>query len=155
MWASFFKNPPEDAEHVQKCIESKNRCHFEKATFWDLQLCTLAPGWFEHFKCPKKAPCLWFGRFSSCVKRSMHVCQQHSTRELNCPNQRQSALLGHLKCSNYPGAKVQSCRSQKVCFTMCCLFFYDFYDLICKKGHQWNIIYFASLNLPHNIVQHI
>ena len=29
----FFKNPPDGAEHVQKCIESKNRHHFEKATF--------------------------------------------------------------------------------------------------------------------------
>ena len=31
--ASFFKNPPEGAEHAQKCIESKNEHHFEKPTF--------------------------------------------------------------------------------------------------------------------------
>ena len=31
--APFFKNPPDGAEHVQKCIESKNRCHFVKPTF--------------------------------------------------------------------------------------------------------------------------
>ena len=30
---SFFINPPDGAEHVQKCIESKNRRHFEKPTF--------------------------------------------------------------------------------------------------------------------------
>ena len=30
---SFFINPPDGAEHVQKCIESKNRRHFERPTF--------------------------------------------------------------------------------------------------------------------------
>ena len=39
---SFFVNPPDGAEHVQKCIESKNRHHFEKPTFLDVQLCCLA-----------------------------------------------------------------------------------------------------------------
>ena len=29
----FFKNPPEGAEHVQKCIKSKNGHHFKKPTF--------------------------------------------------------------------------------------------------------------------------
>ena len=38
----FFKNPPDGAEHDQKCIKSKNRRHFEKPTFWDIQLCCLA-----------------------------------------------------------------------------------------------------------------
>ena len=41
MRASFFKNPPEGAEHVQKWIESKNGCHFEKPSFKDIQLCCL------------------------------------------------------------------------------------------------------------------
>ena len=38
----FFKNPPDGAEHVQKCIKSKNRRHFEKPTFKVIQLCCLA-----------------------------------------------------------------------------------------------------------------
>ena len=41
MRGSFFKNPPDCAEHVQKCIESKNRRHFEKSTFEYVQLCSL------------------------------------------------------------------------------------------------------------------
>ena len=41
-------------------IESKNRRHFSIPTFWDLQLCILVLGWFEHFKGPKNASCLWF-----------------------------------------------------------------------------------------------
>ena len=99
------------------CIESKNRRHFIMPTFWDLQLCTLVSGWFEHFKGPKNAPCLWFGRFSSRVKRCIRVCLQRFTRELKCPNQRQGPFLGHLECSNHPGTKVQSWRSQKVGIT--------------------------------------
>ena len=42
----FFKIPSEGTGYG----------HFEKATFWDLQLCTLGPGWFVHFKCPNNAP---------------------------------------------------------------------------------------------------
>ena len=55
----------------------KRQHHFEKATFWDLQL--------------------WFVHFSSHVKCCRHVCVQHFTSELKCPNQRQGAFLGHLK----------------------------------------------------------
>ena len=49
-----------------------------KPTFCDLQFCTLVPGWLEHFKWPKNVPCLWFGRFSSLVKRCTRVYPQHS-----------------------------------------------------------------------------
>ncbi len=37
----FSKNPQDGAEHVQKCIKSKNRHHFERPTFSDIQLCCL------------------------------------------------------------------------------------------------------------------
>ena len=105
------------------CIESKSQHHFTTPIFWDLQLCTLGPGWFEHFKYPKKAPCLWFGRFSSRVKCCRHACMQRFTRELKCPNQRQGPFLGHLKCTNQPRTKAQSCSTQKVGFLKWCLFF--------------------------------
>ena len=123
--------PPDGGGHNQKCIRSKNRWRFEKPTFPDLSLCALAPGWFEYSKCPKKASCLWIRRFSSHVKRCMHVCLQRFTRELNRLNQRQGTFLGHLKCSNHPEAKAQSCRSQKVGFSKCHLFF----DLM--HFHPW------------------
>ena len=45
-------------------------------TFWDLQLCTLVSGWFKHFKGPKNASCLWFGRFSYCVKCCRHAYEK-------------------------------------------------------------------------------
>ena len=121
--AGFFKNPPDGRGHGLKCIESKNRRHFEKPTFWVLQLCASCPGWFVHFKCLKNAPCLWFGRFSSRVKRCTRVCLQRFTRELKRPNQRQGAYLRHLECPNHPMPKAQSCRSQKVGFSKWCLFF--------------------------------
>ena len=119
----FFKNPPEGTGHDQKCIKSKNQHHFEKPTFWHLQLYTLGLGWFLHFKCPKKAPCFWLGHFSSRVKRCIRMCLQGFTRELKHSNQRQGAFIGHWKCRNHPGLKVQSCRSQKVGFSKWCLFF--------------------------------
>ena len=84
---------------------------------WRLLFCMIL------FKCLKNAPCLWFGRFSSRVKRCRHWCVQRFKRELECPNQRQGTFLGHLKSSNHPGPKVQSCRSQKVGFSKWCLFF--------------------------------
>ena len=95
----------------------KNRRHYFTATFWDLQLCAFVTGWYEHSKGPKSASCLWFGCFSSRVKRCIRVCLQRFTRELKRPNQRQDAFLSPLKCSNHPGTKVQSCRSQKVGFS--------------------------------------
>ena len=95
-------------------IESKNRRHFSIPTFSDLQLCTLVLGWFEHFKGPKNATFLWFRCFSSRVKHCRRVFLQRFTRELKRPNQRRGAFLGPLKCSNHPGTKVQSWRSQKV-----------------------------------------
>ena len=55
-----------------------------------------------HFKCPKNAPCLWFGHFSSDVKCCTHTCLQHFTWELKCTN--------------------QSCRSQRVAFSKWCCF---------------------------------
>ena len=58
---------------LRKCIKSKNRNHFVIPIFGDLQLCTLVPGWLEHFKGPKNAPCLWFGHFSSRVKHCRRV----------------------------------------------------------------------------------
>ena len=67
-----------------------------------------------HFKCPKNAPCLWFGCFSSRVKCCIRVCLQRFMRELKPPNQRQGAFLGPLKCSNYLQTKVKSCRYKKV-----------------------------------------
>ena len=73
--------------------------------------------WFVHLKRLKNAPCFWIGCFSSCVKRCIHVCLQRFTRELKRPNQRQGPFLGHLECSNHPGTKVQSWRSQKVGIT--------------------------------------
>ena len=109
--------------HCLKCIKSKNQRYYILPTFWDLQLCTLVSGWFEHFKWPKNGPCLWFGRFSSRVKRCIRVCLQRFTRELKCLNHTQGAFLGPLKCSNHPGTKVQSCRSQKVGKIKCRWFF--------------------------------
>ena len=100
-----------------KCVQSKIRFHFLIPTFWALQLCTLVPGWFKHLKWPKTASCLWFWCFSSHVKRCRHTRMQRFTRELKRPNQRQGPFLGHLKCSNHPGTKVQSWRSQKVGIT--------------------------------------
>ena len=76
-----------------------------------------------HSKGSKNAPFLWFGHFSSGVKRYMHAHLQRFTSELKRLNQRQGAFLGHLKCTNHPGTKVQSCRSQKVGFSKWCLFF--------------------------------
>ena len=73
---SFISNPWEGTEHGQNTLNQKTT-HFEKATFWDLQL--------------------WFVHFSSHVKCCRHVCVQHFTSELKCPNQRQGAFLGHLK----------------------------------------------------------
>ena len=102
--------------------ESKNGCHFELPTFWILQLCTLVLGWFVHFKCLKNAPCLWFERFSSRVKRCRHTRLQRFTRELKRPNQRQGAFLRHLKCTNHPGYEAQSCSTQKVGFQSGVLF---------------------------------
>ena len=121
--AGFFKNPPDGRGHGLKCIESKNGRHFEKPTFWVLQLCASYPGWFVHFKCLKNAPCLWFGRFSSRVKRCTRVCLQRFTWELKPPNQRQDACLRYLECPNHPLPKAQSCRSQKVGLSKWCLFF--------------------------------
>ena len=100
-----------------RCTKSKNWPHFSTPTFYDLQLCTLVSGRmirFEHFKWPKNAPCLWFGHFSSHLKCCRHTCMQCFMRELKHLNQRQDAFSGPLKCSNHPGTKVQSCRSQKV-----------------------------------------
>ena len=96
------------------CIESKNQRHFSIPTFSDLQLCTLVLGWFEHFKGPKNAPLLWFGSFSSRVKRCRHTRLQCFTRELKHLNQRQDAFFGPIKCLNHHETKVQSCRSQRV-----------------------------------------
>ena len=79
--------------------------------------------WFVHLKRLKNAPCFWIGCFSSCVKRCIHVCLQCFTRELKCPNQRQGAFLGHLKCTNHPENEAQSCCTQKVGFSKWCLFF--------------------------------
>ena len=76
-----------------------------------------------HFKCPKNGPCLWFGRFSSRVKRCTRVRLQRFTRELKRPNQRQGAFLRHLKCTNHPGYEAQSCSTQKVGFSKWRLFF--------------------------------
>ena len=76
-----------------------------------------------HFTCSKNASCLWLEHFSSCVKCCIHARMQHFTRELKRPNQRQGEVLGCLKCTNHPGTKVQSCRSQKVGFSKWCLFF--------------------------------
>ena len=121
--AGFFKNPPDGRGHGLKCIKSKNRRHFEKPTFWVLQLCASYPGWFVHLKCLKNAPFIWFGCFSSRVKRCRHTRMHRFTRELKYSKQTQGAFLGPLKCSNHPGAEVQSCRSQKVAFTKWCLFF--------------------------------
>ena len=114
----FFKNPPDGAEHVQKCIKSKNRRHFEKPTFWVLQLCASYPRWFGHSKCLKNAPCLWFGCFSSHVKRCTCLSLQ-----LKRPHQRQGAFLRHLKCTNHPGYEAQSCSTQKVGFSKWRLYF--------------------------------
>ena len=96
------------------CIESKNRRHFFMPTFWDLQLFTLVSRWFEHFKGPKNAPWVCFGRFSSRVKRCIRVCLQRFTRELKRLNQTQGAFLDLLKSSNHLQTKVKSCRSQNV-----------------------------------------
>ena len=76
-----------------------------------------------HFKCLRNAPCPWFERFSSHVKRCIRVCLQRFTRELKSPYQRQGAYLRHLECLNHHLPKVQSCRSQKVGFSKWCLFF--------------------------------
>ena len=70
-----------------------------------------------HFECLKNASCLWFGHFSSRVKRCTRVCLQRFTRELKRPNQRQGAFLRHLKCTNHPGYEAQSCSTQKVGFS--------------------------------------
>ena len=70
-----------------------------------------------HFKCLKNAPCLWFGRFSSDVKRCRHTRVQCFMSELKRPNQRQGAFLRHLKCTNHPGYEAQSCSTQKVGFS--------------------------------------
>ena len=77
----------------------------------------------HHFESVKYAPCLWFGRFSSRVKRCRHMRVQRFTWELKRPKQRQDAFLRHLGCPNHPLPKVQSCRSQKVGFSKWCLFF--------------------------------
>ena len=71
----------------------------------------------------KNASCLWFGRFSSRVKRCICVCLQRFMRELKHPNQRQGAFLRPLKWTNHPGVKAQSCISQKVGFSKWCLLF--------------------------------
>ena len=73
-WGIFWINPPDGRGHGLKIIESKNRHHFEKPTFLVLQLWTSSLFWFGHFKCLKNAPCLWFGRFSSHVKRCRSAC---------------------------------------------------------------------------------
>ena len=118
----FFKNPPEEGtEHGQNYIKSKNRHHFEKPTFWDVQLCNLSAGWFEHFKGPKNAPWLWFGHFSFEVKCCKHL--QRFTTELKRPNKRQITFSGCSKCTKHSGLKVQSCTSQTVGFSKWCLFF--------------------------------
>ena len=96
------------------CIESKNRYHSIIPTFWDLQLFTLVRRWFEYFKGPKNAPCVWFGRLSSRMKRGRHTHMPRFTRELKCPKQTPGAFLGPLKSSNHLETKVKSCRSQKV-----------------------------------------
>ena len=105
----FWINPPDGRGHGLKCIESKNRRHFEKPTFLVLQLCTSNLGW-----CLKNAPCLWFGCFSSDVKRCRHARVQSFMLELKRPNQRQGAFLRHLKYTNHPGYEVQSCSTKKV-----------------------------------------
>ena len=113
----FFKNPPDGRGHGLKCIESKNRCHFEKPTFWVLHLWASYPGWFMHFEQLKNALYLWFGRFSFRVKRCIRACLQRFTRELKPLKQRQGAFLRHLKCTNHPGYEAQSCSTQKVGFS--------------------------------------
>ena len=67
-----------------------------------------------HFECLKNASCLWFGRFSSRVKRCRYTHVHRFTRELKRPKQTQGAFLGPVKCSNHLETKVKSCRSQKV-----------------------------------------
>ena len=134
--AGFFKNPPDGRGHGLKCIESKNGRHFDKPTFWVLQLWISYSRWFMHFKCLKNAPCLSFGRFSSNMKRCRHTRMQRFTRELKRPNQRQGPFLGHLKCSNHPGTKVQSCRYQKVGFTKWRRFF-DLTQLAMLSALWW------------------
>ena len=88
----IFKNPPDGRGHGPKCIKSKSEHHFAKPTFRVLQLCASYPGWFVHFKCPKNAPCLWFGHFSSDVKLCTCMWVQHFTLELKRPNQSQGAI---------------------------------------------------------------
>ena len=62
-----------------KTHQIKKGHHFEKPTFWVLQIYDSYPGWFVHFKFLKNAPCLWFGCFSSDVKS---VCLQRFKSEL-------------------------------------------------------------------------
>ena len=131
--AGFFKNPPDGRGHGLKCIKSKYGRHFEKPIFWVLQLCASYPGWFVHFKCPKNAPCLWFGRFSSNVKRCTHAGLQRFTSVLKPPNQRQGAFFGPSKCWNHSGLKVQSYTSQKVCLSKWCLFFDSMHFWQCSE----------------------
>ena len=119
----FFKNPPDGRGHGLRCIKSKKECHFEKPTFWVLQLCTSYPGWFVYFEWLRNAPCLSFGHFSSDVKCCTSVCLQRFTSELKRLNQRQGAFLRHLKCTNHPGYEAQSCSTQKVGFSKWRLFF--------------------------------
>ena len=70
-----------------------------------------------HFKCLKNAPCLWFGHFSSRVKRCRHTRVQRFMWELKHLNQKQGAFLRHLQCTNHPGYEAQSCSTQKVGFS--------------------------------------
>ena len=100
----------------------KNGHHFEKPTFLVLQLCHLVPD-DSCFKCPTNAPCLWFGRFSSDVKRSTHACLHRFTQELKRPNQRQRAFLRHLKCLIQNRYEAQSCSTKKVSFSKWCRFY--------------------------------
>ena len=121
--AGFFKYPTDGRGHGLKCIESKNRQHFEIPTFWVLQLCASYPGWFMHFKPLKNAPYLWFGCFSSDVKCCTCLCLQCFPSELKRSKQRQGAFLWHLKCTNHPGNEAQSCSTQKVGFSKRSSFF--------------------------------
>ena len=119
----FFGINPPDGGYGLKCIESKNRRHFEKPTIWVLQLCTSYPGWFMHFKCPKNAPCLWFRCFSSRMKHYRHTCKTCFMQELKRPNQRQRPFLRHWKCPNQNRYEAQSCSTKKVGFSKWQLFF--------------------------------
>ena len=77
-----------------------------------------------HFKCPKNAPCLWFGHFSSDVKCCTHTCLQHFTWELKCTN--------------------QSWRSQKVAFSKwCCLLIQC--TLVYQINMQHNLLTFWKI----------